>query len=95
MHDKGGDACSVQPSKLFAKREPRPDRPILQIEQIAGDHQKLRPFAQAQIDDSREGLQRRAAKKLPQPPVGGHTPKGRVEVKVGGMNEFEAHTCGL
>ena len=65
------------------------------VEQVAGNRQKLHPFAQAQVHDSRKRLQRGSAKQLAEARIDAHRPKGRIQVQVSGMDEFKAHVLRL
>ena len=89
---KAGISASCSRPQLVGEKARRLHRGLLAVIEVAGDQERVDLLDEAEIDDGREGLARRAADELGKRRLAQRQrAQRRIEMNVGGMNESERH----
>ncbi len=90
--DIDGDTGLSKPLHLTGQKPRGLHRRLVAIIEIAGNHQRIDLFGEAQIDDGHERLARGVTNQVGERAVAqGQRAQWRIEVNIGGVNEAESH----
>ena len=91
-HDEGPNPCLVQPPQLRGEEQRRLHRRLVAIVEVAGDHERVHRFVEAQIDDVGERLAGGVAEQPGEIGVAQRQrAQRRVEMDIGRVDEAEGH----